>query len=169
MHLFLTSLAISWVPPVKSPGTSHWEKGHQVVKSRCGEAGGQGVPKSAGRAGGWGRLERGPWETCGIEVGPSCQCCPLTGCCGTDQQEQKQMCFWSPGTGAGGVGALSGTQQRHLEKPTKVSVSRCPETDNALVKQQLFFFFFFTEIYSHPYLFLITFKDTILEDEEEKH
>lgn len=103
-------------------------------------AGGQGVPKSAGRAGGRRRLERGPWETCGIKVGPSCQCCPLTGCCGTDQQEWKQMCFWSPGTGAGGG---VGTQRDPAKTPREAnqSVSRCPETDNALVKKQLFFFF----------------------------
>lgn len=104
-------------------------------------AGGQGVPKSAGRAGGRGRLERGPWETCGIKVGPSCQCCPLTGCCGTDQQERKQMCFWSPGTGAGGGGGLSGTQQRHLEKPTKVFPGAQKRT--TLWSNNSFFFFFF--------------------------
>lgn len=147
MHLFLTSLAISWEPPVKSPGTIHWDKGHQVVELRCGGQGGRGFPNQQGEPGGGVDWRGGPERRVESRWDHPVNAAHWQGAAGQTSRNGNRCAsgVQAPERGVGG-----GTQRDPAKTPREAnqSVSRCPETDNALVKKQIFFSFLYRNIFT---------------------
>ena len=126
---------------------SCYRLGSQLCSESLGEVGSLRLSVRSGWVWGGGPDRRVNW------------CCSSSDPGGQTPRKQKRRCFRSPGPGAGATRGDPAKIPRGAEQRQGV---QAPRMDTTLVKRQLFFF----SLQKYRNLFLITFRSTVLENEE---